>query len=151
MPGVNGHHIDKTDRSLAQTKQDLILTIVAALKARFPGEDKTSKQDRRDMAREVFGVPTAAELKALPLEVLQEGYRQLTQPRQAPPPPEADDGRDGGASRRPVGEGVEPLDDEQATEALLLQLERYADSQGMTPAWQGLSRATRPTAWKMAC
>jgi hypothetical protein len=32
------------------------------------------------------------------------------------------------------------LDDEQATEALLLQLARYADSQGMTPAWQGVLR-----------
>jgi hypothetical protein len=31
-------------------------------------------------------------------------------------------------------------DDEAATEAVLAQLERYADSQGMVPAWQGLLR-----------
>lgn len=33
---------------------------------------------------------------------------------------------------------VEPMDDESATESLLAQLERYAESQGMTPAWQAL-------------
>jgi hypothetical protein len=74
-------------------KQELMLTIVTALNQRFPGEDRTSKQDRSDLAQEYFGVPAYADLKSLPLGILQEGYARLTRPiiGQGGPPPVDDE------------------------------------------------------------
>jgi hypothetical protein len=178
-PGANGPHVNKADRQAESAKAELIMNIIGALKARFPGDDKTARQDRSDMSRTLFGVPSAQDLKSLPLSILQEGYARLTRPVigerppaqdpwDEPPPvedvpdypsPTPDPGAEGPVmvDGEPVdprtGEvlrphpvesrvtGVGDLDDETATESLLAQLERYAESQGMVPAWQGLLRA----------
>ena len=130
---------------------DLILKIVAALKQRYPGEDATSKQDRSDMAQEVFGVPAiVAQLKKLPLATLQARYARLGRPAPHPtveaPDHEGFEDVPDPPAARPAVEGsrvvgMEPLDDESATEALCLQLERFAERQGMVPAYQGLLQA----------
>jgi hypothetical protein len=77
--GANGPHVNRTDRQVESAKAELIMNIIGALNKKFPGEDKTARQDRSDMSRELFGV-AAADLKALPLSILQAGYERLTRP-----------------------------------------------------------------------
>lgn len=105
LAGANGPHVNRGDRQLAQTKQEVILDIVAALKRKYPGDDKTAKQDRADLAREYFGTDVFADFKALPLSLLRDGLARLTRPVIGERPSEPDDDVPTHAPPGTVGDG----------------------------------------------